>query len=249
MNYEKVIAVRTNKTIYKDGDRIIKVFNQSYSKSDCLNEALNQARIEETKLDIPKILEVTILEDKIAIVSEYIKGKTLQQIIDKDPKHLSTYLKQMVALQMEVHEKTSHLLSRLPDKLSRKINHLEIDPIVKYELLTRLDSMPRGINQVLHGDFNPSNIIITPTNKAYILDWAHATQGHPYADIATTYLLFYLDGKEDVASEYLDIYCQTTKTSKGEIQRWLPIVAASRLSLGIKNEKEILSKWINVVEY
>ena len=53
MKLERVIAVRNNKTIYRDGDRCVKVFDDHYSKADVLNEALNQARIEETGLNIP----------------------------------------------------------------------------------------------------------------------------------------------------------------------------------------------------
>ena len=48
MKLDKVIAVRPNKTVYLDGDLAIKVFNNDYSKADVLNEALNQARVEET---------------------------------------------------------------------------------------------------------------------------------------------------------------------------------------------------------
>ena len=55
MKLDRVIAVRNNKTIYRDGDRAIKVFGADYSKADVLNEALNQARIEETGLNIPKV--------------------------------------------------------------------------------------------------------------------------------------------------------------------------------------------------
>ena len=50
---DKIIAVRTSKTVYRDGDTVIKVFDENYSKADVLNEALNQARIEETGLNIP----------------------------------------------------------------------------------------------------------------------------------------------------------------------------------------------------
>ena len=53
MNLENIIAVRIAKTIYRDGDKCIKVFDENYSKADVLNEALNQARIEETGLNIP----------------------------------------------------------------------------------------------------------------------------------------------------------------------------------------------------
>ena len=77
MNLENVIAQRKNKTIYRDGDKCIKVFDEEYSKADVLNEALNQARIEETGLNIPRVLAVTTVDGKWAIVSEFIQGKTL----------------------------------------------------------------------------------------------------------------------------------------------------------------------------
>ena len=84
MKLDNVIAVRNNKTIYRDGDRCIKVFGEDYSKQDVLNEALNQARVEETGLNIPKILEVTMVDGKWAIVTEFIEGKTLDQLMTEN---------------------------------------------------------------------------------------------------------------------------------------------------------------------
>ena len=75
MKLDKIVAVRTTKTIYRDGDKIVKLFDENYSKADILNEALNQARVEETGLNIPKLLEVTKIDGKWAIVIEYIPGK------------------------------------------------------------------------------------------------------------------------------------------------------------------------------
>ena len=82
MKLDRVIAVRNRKTVFRDGDKCIKVFGPSYTKADVLNEALNQARIEETGLNIPEILELTRIDGKWAIVSRYIEGKTLQRIMD-----------------------------------------------------------------------------------------------------------------------------------------------------------------------
>ena len=48
MNLDRIIAVRTNKTVYRDGEYCVKVFDDDFSKVDVLNEALNQARVEET---------------------------------------------------------------------------------------------------------------------------------------------------------------------------------------------------------
>ena len=50
MKLDRVIAVRTKKTIYRDGDRCIKVFNVPYSKAAIFNEASNHVRLEETGL-------------------------------------------------------------------------------------------------------------------------------------------------------------------------------------------------------
>ena len=43
MNLEKIIAIRNAKTIYKDDDNCVKVFNVEYSKADILNEALPES--------------------------------------------------------------------------------------------------------------------------------------------------------------------------------------------------------------
>ena len=46
MKLDRIIAVRNNKTVYRDGELCMKVFDTNYSKADVLNEALNQARVE-----------------------------------------------------------------------------------------------------------------------------------------------------------------------------------------------------------
>ena len=51
-----VLAEREKKTIYVEGDKRIKVFDSDFSKKDVLNEAYNQACVEETGLPIPKVL-------------------------------------------------------------------------------------------------------------------------------------------------------------------------------------------------
>ena len=212
MKLDRVIAVRNNKTIYRDGDKCVKVFDADYSKADVLNEALNQARIEETGLNIPKIVEVTMVEGKWAIVSEFIKGKTLQQLMDEDAEKKDEYIELLVDLQLQVHSKVCPLLNKLKDKMNRKIGASELDATTRYDLHTRLEGMPKH-NKVCHGDFNPSNIIITEDGTAYILDWSHATQGNASADAARTYLLFWLNGDIEGAKKYLDLFCQKSNTA------------------------------------
>lgn len=248
MKLDRVIAVRNTKTVYRDGESCIKLFNEEYSKADVLNEALNQARIEETGLNIPKIKEVMTIDGKWAIVLEYIKGKTLAQLMAENPDKKNEYIELLVNLQMEIHSKKCPLLNKLKDKMDMKIEKADLDATVRYDLHTRLNSMPNH-KKVCHGDFNPSNIIITDERKAYIIDWAHATQGNASSDAARTYLLFWLDGDIDGAEKYLDMFCEKSGTQKQYVQKWMPIVAASQSVKGNEKEREFLLSWVDVVDY
>ena len=120
MKFETILAERKNKVIYKDGDKTIKVFDESFPKSDILNEALNQARVEETGLNIPSLQEVTKIDGKWAIISDYIEGKTLAQLMEENPEKTDEYLELFVNLQMEVLSKKAPLLNKLKDKMQRK---------------------------------------------------------------------------------------------------------------------------------
>ena len=243
-----VIAKIKNKTIYRDNDKTVKVFDKEYSKADVLNEALNQARIEETGLNIPKLLGVNMVDGKWAIVNEYIEGKTLSQLMEENPDKKDEYIELLVDLQMEVHSKKSPLLTKLKDKMNRKIAQTELDATTRYDLHTRLEGMPKH-NKVCHGDFNPSNIIITENGVPYILDWSHATQGNASADVARTYLLFWLNGDISGAELYLDTFCKKSDTAKQYVQKWMPIVAASQSVKGNEKEREFLMSWVGVVDY
>jgi len=248
MNLDNVIAERKNKVIYRDGDKCVKVFNHSFGKADILNEALNQARVEDVGLNVPKILEVTTVDGKWAIISEYIEGTTLSHLMRDDPANTDKYLEMMVDTQLLIHTKKSPLLSRLKDKMNRKILQADLDAVTRYELLIRLDGLPNH-DKLCHGDLCPSNIILTPKNELYVIDWAHATQGNASADAARSFLTFHLRGEADLAEKYLDMFCDGSNIEKSYVQKWMPIVAASQSVKGKLEERDFLLRWANVVDY
>ena len=248
MKYENVLAERSNKIIYRDGDLAVKVFDESFPKSDILNEALNQARIEETGLNIPKIQEVTKIDGKWAIISDYIEGKTLAQLMEENPDKLDEYLNDFIDLQLKMHAERCPSLGKLKDKMARKLKEADLDDTTRYDLEMRLNGLPTHA-KLCHGDFNPSNIIVRPDGEMFIIDWSHATQGNASADAARTYLLFYLAEKFDLAEKYLDKFCFKSHTAKPYVQKWMPIVAASQSVKGNPEEREFLLSWASVVEY
>lgn len=248
MKLEQVLAVRKTKTVYRDGDRCIKVFVESHPKSNILNEALNVARIEETGIRIPKLLEVTSIEGRWALVFEYIEGDTIATLMERNPEKKDEYLDRFVDIQMSILSHTCPMLTQIKDKMKRKISQTTLDSMTCYELHSRLEGTPTE-NHVCHGDFNPSNVIITPKDEAYILDWSHVTQGNAAADAARTYLLFCLHGDEEGGKRYLDLFCEKSGEPKQSVQNWMPIVAASQSVKGNEEERDFLLRWANVCNW
>ena len=249
-NLNNKIAERKTKTVYKDNGKTIKLFVENYSKADILNEALNQARVEEgTDLYMPKLLEVTKINNRWALVSEHIEGTPLDVLMEQHPEKFDEYLNTFVEIQLTILSKQVPLLNRIKEKYKRKINEAKnINDNIKYELLQRLEGM-KDHTKLCHGDYNPSNIIINEKGEYFIIDWSHATQGNASADVARTFLLFSIQGKADVAEKYLDLFVEKSGIEKSYIQRWIPIVAAAQMSKGREEEQEFLHKWVDIVDY
>lgn len=243
-----VLYQTASKVIERDGNFVVKKFNGSYPKSDVLNEALNQARVEATDLNIPKVHAVDVEDGEWAIRMDYVEGKTIQQLMDENPDKAEQYLNMFVDLQVEMQSKKVPLLPRLKDKMQAKISQTAFDATTRYELHMRLDSIPKHL-KLCHGDFTPSNVIISTDGRAFIIDWSHATQGNASLDAARTYLTFCLEGKQELADKYLSLFCKKTDTAKQYVQRLMPIVAATQSLKAKPEEKELLSRWVNVVEY
>ena len=245
----EILEKRPKKVIYRDGDYAVKSFDADYSISDVLNEALNQARVGETGLPIPKLVEVRKKDGKWEIVMEYIEGKTMKQMITEHPEKEDEILNQFVDIQLAIHATTAPAaLNKLKDKMNRKISETHLDATTRYELHVRLDSMPKH-NKVCHGDLGLGDVILTDDGKYYIIDWAHATQGNASADAARTFLKFSLTYGAERADKYLNLFCKKSDTAKQYVQRWLPIVAASQSVKGHEEERDLLLKWVDVVEY
>lgn len=249
MSEKELIVTRPYKKVYRDGDRIVKVFTPEHGKANVFNEALCQARVEESGFQIPKVLEVTQIDDGWAIAVEYVEGRTMEQIMQEDSQHLEEHLEKFVDLQLAMHAKKAPRLTLQKDKFARKINSLKdvLDATARYELCTRLDAMPNH-TKLCHGDFNPSNVIVSPEGKMWVVDWAHATQGNASGDTAITYLQFALKDKA-MADRYLDIFCRKSDTAKQYVQKWMPIVAAAQLTKGIPEEREFLLRWADIIDF
>ncbi len=249
----KEILKRENKAIYlnEKENTIVKKFNNKLvSKSDVLAEALNQSRVEETGLSIPSLLEVFKVDDDWCISSTFIKGKTLAELMKENPDKEDEYLNKLVDIQIDIQQIVCPSLPLLTNKLQERISATrEIIPATtRYELHTRLNSMPKHI-KLCHCDMNPSNIIIDDNGDYHIVDWAHACKGNASADVAMSYLYFLLNGNENLGKKYLAIFCKKTDTALQYIQKWIPIIAAVMSLKANEKDKKVLLSLTDVCEY
>ena len=226
MRLDRVIAVRTDRTVYRDGDACIKVYGGEYTRADVLGEALNQALAAEAGVDVPRVLRVEQLAGKWALESDYIRGETLAQLIARHPEKAKQYIALMAKLQVQTQRRRAPRLGLLKERLARALERAPLCAARRYALFARLEGMRRE-ESLCHGDFNPENIIMTARGAPCVVDWESAARGDSAVDAAITWLYFKLEMGEDAAREYIDIYCLKSNTERQRVLGWAPLAAAA----------------------
>lgn len=244
---KKVIKVRANKVVYDCGDFVAKVYNATKPPAGVFNEALNLTRAEQSGLDVTPIVEVSKVDGSWSLITKKVEGKTMRELGDEDHERRPELTRQFVELQLDVHKYTNDLMPRQQDKYTRMINSVTevLDEPTRYDLLMRLDGMSNHQN-ICHGDFVPSNVIVREDGSYCICDWAHASQGDGAADCAVSYLRFKLRGADEFAENYIRTYCELSGTSMETVENWFPIVAGAELARGRVIEKDFLLSWIDI---
>jgi aminoglycoside phosphotransferase (APT) family kinase protein len=244
----QIIEEKSYKTVYREGNVIIKAFTASHPMSGVFNEAYIHACILDAGVPAPKLLGVSQLDGGWAIQMEYVAGKTLSELAQENPDRLDEYLERLVDIQLETGRYRVPQLRNTRLKMENAIKTLtDIDASTRYELLQRLHGMARH-TKLCHGDLVPSNIVVKEDGSYAILDWAHASAGNAGADAAITYMRFSLDNPE-LAEKYLRLFCKKADMPIQYIQTWMPIVAAFQLTKHKESERDLLEKWISVAEY
>lgn len=175
---DRIIAVSTGKTVYKDGDSVIKVFCRPYTKLDVMKEAFNQTQLEAAKLSVPKVQEVFLSEEGWAIRYEYARGKALSHLMEAIPAKVSDYMAQLVKIQRAIAAADAPLLPCLTDKLKHAICEGIQDKEQRISLCAALDSLPDG-QATCHGALMPQDIIMNQNGGYCILNWANARAAIP----------------------------------------------------------------------
>lgn len=239
------LAVGNTAKVYLFENKIVKVFNDNLPDTESMNEAYKQEYAYSCGLHVPKVLDVAKLGGKQAIIMEYIKGKTIEDLIYSNPEQAEYYLDISIDIQQEIHQNEAHPIELMSKKLSRQIkNAPNLESKLKAVLLNKLDYMTFE-KRLCHGDYHLFNLIMSD-KKIEIIDWVDASAGDIRADIYRTYLL-YSQFSMRLADMYLHLYCKKSGLSKDEIFKWAPIIAAARLSECVSTERA--DRLLEIVNY
>ena len=245
------IAFGNTAEIYLHENKIVKVFKDYLPHTESTYEANKQRFAYSWGLSVPKVLDVTKIDGKQAIVMEYIEGKTIGELFFANMDQAEYYLDLSIDIQREIHQIHAESFEPMSRKLRRQLEAAPYLGIIqKAELLRKLDSMTYE-NRLCHGDFHLLNLIMSD-DKVTIIDWVDASAGDIRADVCRTYLL-YSELSAEVAELYLRLYCGKSGLSKDEILQWSPILAGARLAENVSTESaerlmEIVNQYCPSVE-
>ena len=88
-------------------------------------------------------------------------------------------------------------------------------------------------------------MILAEDGVYYTIDWTLASCGNHLADVAQTYIMFWLNSSYEDAELYLDLYCGESHEDKERVYDWLPVIGAAMSVRRPLNERRILLECVN----
>jgi thiamine kinase len=234
---------RTAELYAWENGQVLKLFFDWFDLEDIEFEQRMNRAVHASGLPVPAPGEIVRVNERNGLVYERVNGPNMWDTLEKQPWRLFEFARRTAELHAEMHANATR-----PDippqrrRLERKINGADRLPAaLKEAALSALAALPDG-GSICHGDFHPANILLTPT-RAVVIDWIDASLGNPLADVArTTIILLGAAASSQVPNAalklalrlfhaiYLRRYFQLRPGGEDEYRRWLPIVAAARLS-------------------
>ena len=233
-------------------NQVLKLYRDGFPPDEAEQEARRARAAASSGIPTPAVIAVVTVEGRQGVVFERVEGPTLLQTLLAHPDQCGVLAEEMAVLQAAMHSSTVSGLSSQHERLQRKIRGANgLSESSKERLLTSLDRLPND-KALCHGDFHPNNIVLTERGPV-LIDWVDATEGHPLADVARSRHLLLTASLPDTApaaqrsqveqfralfcEAYLLRYDQLRPHAREELDDWLPLVAAARLSERLSSEE------------
>jgi uncharacterized protein (TIGR02172 family) len=229
--------------IWKPG-WVVKLYFDWFEKEGVEYEHRIASAIHAAGLDVPAVGGIVKVEGRDGLLYEHCEGEAMSNYLLSHPLEIVTYARALANLHARMHAAPVHPnIPTTRSKLEHKIKKASPLPEdLRSAALEALKSMPDG-DRICHGDFHPGNVLLS-SPEPVIIDWIDASIGSPMADVARTSILalgsaatasnlIVRVGLQILHATYLRRYFQLHPGRLDEYERWLPLVAAGRMSEGI----------------
>jgi len=239
--------------IYTWGNhQVVKLFRADLPAAHVDYEAQIAQIVTEAGISAPAFGGVVEVNGRRGIIYEYVQSASMLTHMKKQPWLLISFARQFAEVHAAIHQRSTPGLPSQHERLERKILQApRLSDDLRNRLIKRLEAMPSA-DTACHGDFHPDNILMSP-HGLMVIDWTDAKRGSPAADLARTTILltesalpanlnpatriFFAIVRRIFYAAYLSRYGQLCPVSNDEIQAWIPLQAAARLTENIPEEE------------
>lgn len=219
-----MVGVGNTAEVFDYGDgKVCKLFYEGYPREAVEREYRNAKEAERLGLPVPMVFERVESEGRTGIVYEKIAGKSMLECLLENLKEAEAYLEQFVRLQkawlQKATEQSDSILS-YKDFLKSLLKGAEQEGEVS--LCEEINALPKG-ELLLHGDFHPGNVMITPEHRFVVIDFMNVCRGPASYEIARTYVL--LKEKNETFGK---AYLAKTEVSETEIEPFCKVIEKCR---------------------
>jgi hypothetical protein len=245
--------------VYEWGDdRVLKLLRPSLPREWITCEAEKTAAAHAAGAPTPTVHESIEIEDRFGVVFGRAGPESMLVQIMASPWNVWWWGQELARVHAGVLECRSHGLPELKDVLREKIERA--DPLSRTQRIRAKDalrSLPDG-SAVLHGDFHPDNVFLTPSGPV-LIDWNEAAHGAAAADIVRTLWLLSapavppdiprrrvaVAGVRLLRASYERRVGRLMPITRADLAGWMLPVLAGRLSEGIETEEASLVRKVS----
>ena len=227
---------------WTDG-KVLKLFRDGSPVKGAVKESRLVRLVREAGLQVANVDGLVEVDGRVGLVYEYHEGRSLLHAMVARPWSILWGALLFADLQIGLH---SCVVEGMPAQRQRLENRIDDAGILPREtrdaLIQALRDLPDG-DRLCHGDFHPDNVLLDADGPT-IIDWADATRGNPWADVAqTTVLLDVSPAPEGTPRVWLvnmfrglfqaiyrRRYVSLRPIGRASLSAWRPLVAAARLA-------------------